>query len=213
VYAGLITDGGLSLQEIISAFRKKNDNTHKLEYHVYDIPGGGTFEERAQKLGKLHEKLMRLEYEGTKLPIKVVWTGIVNDEDEAATVYNYLVSEGYEGMMYRNAKGLYEFGKRSYDLQKRKPRQTTEAKVIGCTVDKNNDGVLKCELETGVTFECLTRKDAHPTINYRKYENAKTLIGKFVEIEFEELSNSGVVLKPVSIGIREVDPVTWQPLY
>lgn len=213
VYAGLIKDGGLSLQEIISAFRKENENTPKLEYHVYDIPGGGTFEERAQKLGKLHEKLLRLEAEGVKLPIKIVWTGIVQDEEEATTVYDYLVEQGYEGMMGRNAKGLYEHGKRSYDLQKRKPRQTAEAKVLGCTVDKNNDGVLNCELEVGVTFECLMRKDSHPTINYRKYDNALTLIGKFIEFEFEEFSDAGVPTKPVGIGIREVNPETWQPLY
>lgn len=213
VYAGLIKDGGLSLQEIISAFRKENENTPKLEYHVYDIPGKGTFEERAQKLGKLHEKLLRLEAEGIKLPIKVVWTGIVQDEEEATTVYDYLVSEGYEGMMYRNAKGLYEHGKRSYDLQKRKPRQTAEAKVLGVTVDKNGDGVLNCQLETGITFECLMRKDSHPTINYRKHENALILAGKFIEFEFEEFSDAGVPTKPVGIGIREVNPETWQPLY
>lgn len=208
VYAGLIKDGGLSLQEIISAFRKENENTPKLEYHVYDIPGGGTFEERAQKLGKLYEKLLRLEAEGVKLPIKVVWTGIVHDEEEATTVYNYLVSEGYEGMMYRNAKGLYEHGKRSYDLQKRKPRQDAEALVLSCREDKNNQGVLTVQAvngeQSGALFDLLMKKDADNSINLRKYENAKSLIGKHITYEYEELSTDLIPTKGVGIHVREM---------
>ena len=213
VYAGLESEGGLSLQAIISAFRKPNENTHKLEYHVYDIPGAGTFEERAVKLAALYERLVKLEAEGVVLPIKVVWVGRVADALEADEVYNHLVQRGYEGMMYRNAKGLYEHGKRSYDLLKRKRRQTTEAKVLATRVDKNEDGVLTCELETGVQFECLMRKDAHSSVNYRKHQNSVALIGKFIEVEFESYSLDMVPLKPVGRGIREVEPTTWEPKY
>jgi DNA ligase-1 len=212
VYAGLKSEGGLSLQEIVSAFRKENENTHKLRYFVYDIPMPGTFEQRAKRLAELHDRIARWEAEGIFIPIQVVWTGVANTPEEADTVYEHLVDLGYEGMMYRNAKGLYEFGKRSYDLQKRKPRATDEAKVLSVRIDKNDCGVLTCELETGVTFDCLMRKDSHPTINYRLFENAQQLIGKYIEFEMECLSDSGVPTKPVGIGIREVNPETFEPL-
>jgi len=212
VFAGLMSEGGLSLQEIVSAFRKENANTPKLQYHIYDIPGAGTFEQRAEKLAGIHDRLVKLEAEGIKLPIQVVWTGIVNTPEEAETVYEYLVGLGYEGMMYRNADGLYEHGKRSYDLLKRKPVQTAEAKVLSVRVDKNQDGVLTCELENGIQFDCLMRKDSHPTRNYRKHINAVDLIGKYIEFEMECLSDSGVPTKPVGIGIREVNPETFEPL-
>jgi DNA ligase-1 len=212
VYAGLESEGGLSLQEIVSAFRKENENTHKLRYFVYDIPGLGTFEERAQRLAELHDRITRWEAEGIFIPIQVVWTGFARTPEEANEIYHFLVEQGYEGMMYRNAKGLYEFGKRSYDLQKRKPVETVEAKVLSVRIDKNDCGVLKCELETGVTFDCLMRKDSHPTINYRLFENAQQLIGKYIEFEMECLSDAGVPTKPVGIGIREVNPETFEPL-
>ncbi len=212
VYAGLKSEGGLSLQEIVSAFRKENENTHKLRYFVYDIPMAGTFEQRAQRLAELHDRITRWEAEGIFIPIQVVWTGVANTPEEADIVYEHFVELGYEGMMYRNAKGLYEFGKRSYDLQKRKPRATDEAKVLSVRIDKNNNGVLTCELETGVTFDCLMRKDSHLTINYRLYENAQQLIGKYIQFEMECLSDSGVPTKPVGISLREVNPETFEPL-
>jgi hypothetical protein len=138
---------------------------------------------------------------------------MVSTPEEADAVYDYLVGLGYEGMMYRNADGLYEHGKRSSDLLKRKPIATTEAKVLSVRVDKNQDGVLTCELETGIQFDCLMRKDSHPTINYRKHVNAVELIGKYIELEMECLSEKdGVPLKPVGIGIREVNPETFEPL-
>lgn len=214
VYAGLESEGGLSLQEIISAFRKPNDNTHKLEYHVYDIPGAGTFEERTQKLGKLYEQIVKLESEGVKLPIKVVWTGISPDEQEATQVYDLFVKMGYEGAVYRNGKGLYEHGKRSYDLIKRKASVDFEAVVLSVEKDKNGDGVLTCKTVNGKyvgsVFKVMMRIDA-AEVNYRKYENAVKLIKQHITVEAEEYSDSGVPTKPRGILVREVE--NGKPLF
>lgn len=211
IYAGLVSDGGLSLQEIISAYRKYNENTHKLEYHVYDIPvEGETFEQRAIRLGNLYNKILTLENEGVKLPIKVVWTGLVERPEEANRIYQYLVDKGYEGMMYRNADGFYEFGSRSYDLLKRKPREHTEALVLNSCVDKNNEGVLHVQLQNGVTFSCKMRKDASLDKNYRDFKTSLELIGRFIEVEFEEYSDAGVPTKPVGVRVRSVNKDTWE---
>lgn len=55
------------------------------------------------------------------------------------------------------------------------------------------------------------RKDSDETINYRKEENALTLIGKFVEIEYEEFSDEGIPTKPVGVRVRKMIPGTWEP--
>lgn len=213
VYAGIQINGGLSLQQIISAYRKPNGDTQFLNYFIYDVDmPGATFEQRTQQLMKLHDKLLRLEVEGITLPFVVVATGIANNEQEGDVIYKTFVEMGYEGIMYRNAKGEYECGKRSYDLIKRKPRQTTEAKVLTCTQDKNNEGVLTVELQDGTHFDLKMRKDSHPVINYRGFVEACTLVGQFVELEYEELSDDGVPTKPVGIGLRKVDPITWEVL-
>ena len=205
VYAGLVEEGGLSLQDIISAFRKPNKNTSKLKYYVYDIPlPNKTMAERVSELCKLYEYAVEHELDY----IEVVIPEVVNSWEDAVVVAKMYVDLGYEGAILRNFNGAYEFGKRSYDLQKLKFRLDAEAVVVSVTQDKNGDGVLLCQAingkQTGVQFECLMRKDADPNINYRKYSNALLLIGKAVTYEYEELSDKGVPTKPVAVSLREM---------
>lgn len=205
VYAGLVEEGGLSLQDIISAFRKPNKNTSKLKYYVYDIPApSSTMKDRVKLLEDLKDYVQKnnIGY------IEVVIPEIVKSWEEAEIAAKKYVKLGYEGAILRNFDGTYEFGKRSYDLQKLKFRLDAESVVISVTQDKNGDGVLLCQAvngkQTGVQFECLMRKDADPSINYRKYSNALLLIGKAITYEYEELSDKGVPTKPVAVSLREM---------
>lgn len=204
VYAGLESDGGLSLQQIISAFRKPNENTEKLQYWVYDLPWSGQNQQTRYNAIIDH-------YRNEGLPKCVVIDAVgeeVSSEEEGDRFYAKCVVKGFEGVVYRNKEANYEFGKRSYNLIKRKPRLDAEAIVVSVTQDKNGDGVLLCQAvngkQTGVQFECLMRKDADPEVNYRKYSNALLLIGKAITYEYEELSDKGVPTKPVSVALREM---------
>lgn len=202
VYAGLESEGGLSLQQIISAFRKPNKDTPKLKLFVYDLPlNNFTFASRQVFMDEIAEKCDADE-------IMIVEPFIVDNWEDAVKVAKSYVKLGYEGAILRNFDGEYEFGKRSYDLQKLKFRLDAEAVVVSVTQDKNGDGVLLCQAvngeQTGVQFECLMRKDADPNINYRKYSNALLLIGKAITYEYEELSDKGVPTKPVSVAVREM---------
>lgn len=209
IYAGLISEGGLSLQQIVSAFRKENENTHKLKYYVYDSLEDV---EQCVRQNSIVSIPMKLEYFEIDFPDNIVfvpWHWIENEE-QGDQLFEYFVNLGYEGAMYRNLDGLYEYGRRSYDLIKRKPRYTTEVKVVSVIEDKIGQGVLTGVLENGNMVEFLMRKDADEEVNYRIYENALTLVGKYVEIEFEELSDAGVPTKPVGIRIRNVNEKTWE---
>ena len=66
-------------------------------------------------------------------------------------------------------------------------------------------------MENGKVVEFLMRKDSDETINYRKAENAEMLIGKFVEIEYEEFSDGGIPTKPTGVRLREMVEGTWEP--
>lgn len=202
IYAGLENRGGLSLQQIISAFRKLNRDTQKLKLFVYDLPlNNMTFNLRQAIMFQIEE-----EYDVSD--IVIVDSTVVQNWEEAVSIAKSYVKQGYEGAILRNFNGEYEFGKRSYDLQKLKFRQSAESVVVSVTQDKNGDGVLLCQAingkQTGVQFECLMRKDADPIINYRKYSNALLLIGKAITYEYEELSDKGVPTKPVSVALREM---------
>lgn len=207
VFAGYQKQGGLSLQQINAAFKKPNKDTERLKLYVYDIPVEGV--PQAVRIAQLESMKKYITVCGL-CHIKVVDTPLIEGiEDEL--LYAQWLTDGAEGMVYRNTDALYEYGKRSYNLIKRKPRQDAEALVVDAREDKNGDGVLTCMLPNGVHFECLMRKDSHPTINYRKMENAGTLLQKFITFEYEELSDAGVPTKPVGTGIREMDPGTWEP--
>ena len=196
VYAGLKNKGGLSLQKIISAFRKPNADTPKLQYWIYDIPNN-------QQYGLRNRLLTSLGYKHPDWVVVV--RGInINSEEEADNYFKDVTDEGYEGVVYRNYNGVYEFGKRSYDLLKRKLRRTSEAVVYAIDEDKNSWGILNCRTFEGVEFKCQMRVDAAEK-NYRLYENALELIGKVIEVEYEDVSDDGVFQKPVGIGIRQVD--------
>lgn len=196
IFAGLESEGGLSLQRIISAFRKPNEDTPKLHYWVYDIPNQSTMQHRNNTLRYLAE---------TKPDCVVLVDSVeINNQLEADSYFESVVKQGYEGVVYRNLDGVYEFGKRSYNLIKRKPRDTSEAVVISVEKDRNSWGILSCKTFEGVEFKCQMRVGAADK-NYRTYENALELIGKTIEYEFEELSDKGVPTKPSGVGLREVD--------
>jgi ATP-dependent DNA ligase len=204
-YAGLEADGGLSLQQIVSAFRKPNENTGKLQLWIYDIPVSNIiFGIRNVYLDSLFVDINKV---GLRDLFVIVEGQHIYNEEDYDQAHKFYTKRKFEGTVFRNEMGVYEFGKRSYDVMKRKDRQDTEARVLSVTMDKNGQGVLNCELENGVQVECLMLKEADPDINYRLHENALTLIQKFIKLEFEEFSDKGVPTKPVGIALRDVKVV------
>lgn len=208
VFAGYQKQGGLSLQKINSAWKKHNENTQKLKYYIYDVPHPSlVFTDRLEKMKHLQTRIDCLE-----LPFAIVEGKMCYTHEECDTYYEECLEKGAEGVVYRDPNGLYEYGTRSYKLIKRKPRQTAEAKVVSSKKDKNNWGVLTCMTQDGIMFECQMRVDAHESINYRLYENSLNLVDKFIEYQYEEVSDAGKPTKPVGVMVREVNPETWEPL-
>lgn len=203
VYAGLISEGGLSLQAIRSAFLTPDEvNTPKLKYFVYDIPDVSGLHYH-WRLNKLADNM----YDAPD-SVVVVTTMSTSSCEFGDKYHNMWNSQKYEGSIYRDMDGPYEFGKRSYFLIKRKDAQDAECKVLSVRIDKNGDGVLRCEClngdQVGQTVDLLMRKDSDPVVNYRRYENAITLIGKSIMYKYEDLSDDNIPLKPIGVGLREV---------
>lgn len=195
---------GMPLQSIRSAYLTPQEATKKLEYWVYDVPvAGESFEQRRKRL----YALSTLVSENNLTFVKVIPGVKIYDDNEADLLYNKHVSDGYEGSVYRNSDGVYDFGKRSSGMFKRKPRPTNEALVLSYTLDKNDEPVytgkaLNGEQE-GVVFKFKMKIPKEGT-NYRRKENADELIGKTIEYAWENLSKDRVPCKPVGLCIREV---------
>lgn len=203
IYAGLESQGGLSLQRIVSAFRKENGDTHKLHLCVYDIPVEGV-----PAIRRMHTLIEMPCLAEDRPNVNIVATHVVESQEDYDSLHEWFVKDGFEGTVARNMDGMYEHGKRSYDMLKRKPRADAEAQVISVEADKNGQGILLCEAvngeQKGVRFKCLALKNIDSEINYRLYDNALLLIGKHITYQYEELSDSLTPTKPTCIGVREV---------
>lgn len=215
IWAGHDEEGNnkLELQDIVSAYRKENENTHLLDLYVFDLPmHTGTYRGRLSTIDGIRQELKHCEqYIGQPPYIKFSAPQVVSSEQEGDEFYK-LFCKNYEGAVYRNFKGLYEWNKRSTDILKRKPRETMEVRVDAVSMDKKGQGLLHCTTEDGVNVKCLMKKEASKTVNYRLFDNAIELLDKFIVLEYEELSNDGVPTKPTGIAVREVNPNTWEAM-
>lgn len=198
----------MSLQSIRSAYLTPKEDTKRLEYWVYDVPvAGETFEQRQKRL----HRLTTLVFEKGFSFVKVLVGIKVGNEEEADGLYNKHVSDGYEGSVYRNLSGLYDFGKRSSGMFKRKPRPTNEALVISYALDKNDEPVFTVRAvngdQVGVEFKLKMKIPDGIIIegrNYRNKVNADHLVGQHIEYAWENLSEDRVPCKPVGLCVREV---------
>lgn len=93
------------------------------------------------------------------------------------------VSRGFEGLMLRNLKGIYESGKRSYDLQKYKTFLDMEFEIAGYEIDKDGCIVYVCRnnLKDNVFNVIFGTKEW----KQRKALTAGEDDGKFLTVKFQ----------------------------
>lgn len=191
-----------------------------LEFHIFDIPSKGKVWDSNNGYEDSwdykdhpcrYADLMNTDSTVSKLTlskIKIVHGSFMEDEDQTKDSIGIYMQRGYEGAIIRNFKGLYEFGQRSTDLQKWKLFQDSEAKVTGYTIDKNKEAVLECIEKDGTTFKCKMKG----TFLDRNEDAAKKIVDNFINFSFQARTDDGVPQFPVGQYVRNVDPVTWQPL-
>ncbi len=181
------------LQKIVSAAKKHNELTPQLEYHVFDIPlENKVWFERKEVLESL---------DVSSLPSIFLVDNEVGTKSTLEELQAKYRSEGFEGVMLRNEMGYYAFqNKRSADLQKYKLFMDSEALVMSCREDKNQEGVLSCEWQ-GVSFDCKM-KGSH---DFRCFGVQQGLIGSWINFSYQDTSVDGVPIFPVGQYVRNCD--------
>ena len=186
---GVVLDGelynhSLDFQEITSMVRKKDHpDLGKLEYHIYDLVGEGTFEQRLE------------QFKGHKGSVE---TKLVKNVKEIEAYHADCVKRGYEGIMIRTPGGVYR-QTRSKDLLKYKHFKTDEFKVVGHTVGKEGIPVFECQVGER-TFGVMMKS----TLEEKKAMllDVKSYYGKWITVKYQELSKEGVPRFPVGIDFR-----------
>jgi len=219
---------GKSFQEIQKSVSKLRDSTYELEYHIYDYPYGsansedtsfkhrvGVLETRmlvahlvAQTEGNEHfvnSDLMEPGWAGSEYLHKIlpVETREISSAQELETYEMLNIQNEYEGIMVRNEDSVYDFGNRSYDLQKVKRFQDSEYEII--------DVLEGTGVETGcAVFVCRCGDKTfkvRPTGSHeqrKEWFNLKSsLIGQELKVKYQELTDDGIPRFPVGLGLRQ----------
>lgn len=186
-----------------------NEDALKLKLYVFDIPDttGMTFKDRVdQKMSTLIEFIYQNKLKDSIRTIVPFWT---ESHERRMEALKEVVTLGNEGLVHYDPKGVYEFGKRSSNAQKSKPRYDSEALVEKVTSDKSGEGVLHCaacDVLENVKFKCKMKVERRDGKRYeRDFDTMKNLVGKWITFSYEELSDKGVPTKPVGEDERNCD--------
>jgi ATP-dependent DNA ligase len=211
---GLILDGELytneyNFQEIVGTVKKKTltkEDAVKhghIQLHVYDIITEDIpFEKRWEMLQAIFERFK--DKIGTVL--QLCKTEVVSNPEEVVEKHDEYVEEGYEGIMIRNAAGMYKVGGRSNDLQKLKTFMDAEYEIVGFY---EGDGAEKgcvmwrCKTADGKVFGCRP-KGTHEE-RAELFKHGSEYIGKMLTVKFQELTEDGIPRFPVGIAIRDYE--------
>jgi DNA ligase-1 len=206
-FDGELYSESYTFEEIVGAVRRGPDSGTEaiildsdIDYHVYDMIADGPFEKRFEEL----ENRLEFVYEDF---LQLVETNKFDPEnDDLDTIHDRWVSAGYEGIILRNAKGLYQVDKRSTDLLKFKKFLDEEFEIIGA-----KEGVGK---EVGaVTWVCKTSDgkefEARPRGSYEErkamWKNRNKYIGKLLTVRYQNLTADDIPRFPVGLTVRDYE--------
>ena len=183
---------GQSLQTIVSWVKRRQADTLRLRYHVYDIMMDAPYEERLaclmqMELGAYAELVPTYKFDPKTQTIR----GLLLDA----------ISKGYEGLILRQNDFSYEVGKRSKSLIKVKQFLDEEFQIIGMHLSK--DGLPMIDFDTGrgtvgkaTAPGTMIQKQAH-------YENRGNLYNKFLHLEFSQWTKDDKPFHPTATKILD----------
>ncbi|AEO14564.1 DNA ligase [Pseudomonas phage phiPto-bp6g] len=152
----------------------------KLEFHIFDIPMDGDFGLRLLAM----DELFRNESRNFEETIHMThYSECHSDEQLKGVLHPEAVKEGFEGVMLRNIKGVYESGKRSGDLQKMKTFLDEEFLILDVIEDKQGYGVFVLKNNVNdLQFQCVMGDMGQRKSDLFNKENLK---GKWLNVKFQ----------------------------
>jgi len=206
---GQYTDGelyvhGWSMQRVARAVKKRrdqpgDDDTTKLQYHIYDRPNQDT----NMKDRFMDDKtIAKIKAADGLCQVSPTWS--IKNLDELIAFETALIRRGYEGLMLRNEEGIYKWKHRSVDLQKVKRFEDEEYIIVG-----GKEGVgratgqvcFTCETPDGNLFD--VRPVGENSVRKNMWEKLDKLIGCTLTVKFQGLTDDGIPRFPVGKAIRE----------
>jgi DNA ligase-1 len=204
----------------------------KVKYHVYDIYNHSQHDmPYSERMGLLAAAVRRCGCVANDTSmagaassgrmLRSAATTVVATDDAAAAVvlvrtekvavlsefrqlFAEFVEAGYEGIMLRNAAGVYHANYRSNDLQKYKEFMEDEYRIIDFTQGEGRDAgavIWVCETADGKEFSVRPRG----TMEQRGawFNDGGSYIGKNLTVVYQELTEEGKPRFPIGKCLRE----------
>jgi ATP-dependent DNA ligase len=185
---------GYPLNEIVAGVKRINELTPKLEFHVFDMVIGRTYDIRDSHLQFVVRQI------GSPF-VKLV-EQVVRDKSHIQDLHNLYVTQGYEGAMIRIPTYPYEVGTRSKSLFKYKEFEEAEFPIIDVESDKDGGAVLVC-LSRGTEFRVRCRGTNERRT--KQLTDKLLLVGKWVTVRYQTLTPFGVPQFGVGVSIRDYE--------
>lgn len=197
-------DGKVELSDAIKYLGyNPNDDQYKLKFWVFDIPSDtdADYGERLDWMKRFEDMVNQRKLD---VYFEFIYPVVTISHEDRMKLLEKVCSEGDEGLVHYEPTGVYEYGKRSTNTAKSKPRLDGEARVVDVTKDKSGQGVLHCVTSDSLgkaKFKCKMKGSAEE----RSFENMQLLINKWINFKYEELSDKGVPTKGVAECVRDCD--------
>ncbi len=192
---------------ITGAVRKDEPLTYevaKVQYHIYDLI------DLTPPFDCRHLDILNLEFAVKELGlsefIKIVPTVMCHSLEDIEYWYNEWVEQGYEGLIIRNASGLYTPDHRSFDLLKYKKFMDSEFPIIGVEEGRGKlkgHAIFICVAPNGKTFKSKLKGSVERLKEL--FENPSLWKDNFATNTYQGLSKYGIPRFPVAKCIRNYE--------
>jgi DNA ligase-1 len=170
-------------------------------YNVFDyIPVSTTVTPETMQAGRI-STIGMITHKAFFPNIKMVPSFLANSMEQIDQYLDIFTSSGYEGIIVRNKDGIYQ-DKRSTNIMKFKPHKSDQYKIIDYQEEVSKDGIRKGSLGAfvltdpeGNHFNVGSGFTKEQRINY--WHLRDTLIGKIVEVKYQNITDKGVPRFPV----------------
>lgn len=194
---------GESLQTISSWAKKKQPDSLKLKYHIYDfLTAGDCYFGYKQRMLMADLKIVGFNNNCVcKVP-----TLYAESNDELMQMLKQAVADGYEGLMVRQPHFVYEDGKRSKGLLKLKSlpglpyMYDDEFLVTGMNESSEGWAVLICATKDGKQFK-VSAPGKVPD-KEQVLINQENYIGRYLHIGYAKYTDEGKPFQPVALAWR-----------
>jgi len=188
---------GESLQTISSWAKRKQKDTARLQYIIYDYVSNENFIDRRSMSSLCKKEIAH--------SVHLAQCFHARNRDELMGLLAEAITNGYEGLMVRNNKSPYTPA-RSDGLLKlksfdgKKYLHDDEFLVVG--VNESSDGwaILMCTTKDGKPFRVTAPGTVSDKIHV--FQNMDDYIGKYVQVGYSELTPDGKPFHPVAIQWR-----------